>query len=56
LIGNTESTEVLNMETALPDDDGVEDLNPPTVNYEYGQDEELNIQQPFVEDQPATSL
>jgi hypothetical protein len=34
-----------------PDEDGLEDLNSPEVNYNYGIDDEQDVDPPFVEDQ-----
>jgi hypothetical protein len=50
-IGNSETSGVPDtLETALPDDDGLDNLNPPTVNYKYGADKEQDIHPPLVKD------
>jgi hypothetical protein len=36
-------------DTIIPEDDRLGDLNPPTVNYNYGPGEELDIDQPIME-------
>jgi hypothetical protein len=50
LIGESETPGVpYTPETIIPEDDELGDLNPPTVNYNDGPKEELNIDQPTVE-------